>query len=364
MDNLSLLTDFYELTMMQGYFFQCPEEQAVFEVFFRSQPFSGGYTIFAGLEPLLHEIENLSFDSESIDYLASRKIFRDEFLHYLAGFRFRGTIYSMEEGNIVFPGEPLLRIHGSLMETQLLESMVLNFINFQSLIATKTCRIVLSAKNTPVLEFGLRRAQGVNGAISATRAAYIGGAASTSNTLAAKQFSIPTSGTMAHSWVMSFPSELESFQKYVELYPDRPILLVDTFDTLKSGLPNAIQVFGSLKEKSPALMAIRIDSGDLEYLSKKAREMLDRHDLSDVKIFVSSDLDEWIITQLIASGSPIDAWGVGTRLVTGDSNPALSGVYKIVARGREEIFEPKIKISNQSEKITNPGIKNIMRFYD
>ena len=362
--NLSLLTDFYELTMMQGYFFSCPYDHGVFEMFFRRQPFEGGYTVFAGLWPLLEALQNLRFAEEELQYLDSLKTFKKEFIDYLKDFTFQGDIYSVPEGTVVFPYEPIMRVQGNLMEAQLIESMVLNLINFQSLIATKTARIAAIAGDKPVLEFGLRRAQGINGALMSSRAAYIGGASATSNTLAGKTFGIPVSGTMAHSWVMNFNTELEAFRKYVELYPDRSILLVDTFDTLKSGIPNAISVYKELKKKKPSLMGVRIDSGDLEYLSKRARNMLDASGLSEVKVFVSSDLDEWIIHQLIQSGSPIDAWGVGTRLVTGWDDPALTGVYKIVARSSGGVFEPRIKISNQAEKITNPGVKNIIRFYN
>ncbi len=362
--NLSLLTDFYELTMMQGYFFKRVKQEAVFEVFFRKQPFNGGYAVFAGLKPLLEAIEILRFTDDDLDYLKGLNTFKEEFLDYLKDFRFTGDIFSVPEGSVVFPNQPLVRIHGTLMETQVLESLVLNHINFQTLIATKTCRIVCTADGDPVLDFGLRRAQGVDGSLSATRAAYIGGASSTSNTLAGKTLGIPVSGTMAHSWIMSFPTEIEAFRAYCDIYPDSSVLLVDTFDTLKSGIPNAITVFKEIRDKDPQLMAIRIDSGDLEYLSKTARIMLDDNRLHDVKIFVSSDLDEWIINQLKISGAPINAWGVGTRLVTGWSDPALTGVYKIVAKKNGDKFEPSIKISDQSEKITNPGIKNIMRFYD
>lgn len=362
--NHSLLTDLYELTMVQGYFFSCPDDVGVFEMFFRHQPFRGGYTVFAGLWPLLETLQNIQFTDEELNYLGSLKTFKTEFLEMMRNFKFQGDIYSVAEGTVVFPNEPVVRVHGNLMEAQFIESILLNYINFQSLIATKSARIVSIAGNKPILEFGLRRAQGINGAIMASRAAYIGGASATSNTLAGRMFGIPVSGTMAHSWVMNFDTELEAFQKYAELYPDRSVLLVDTFDTLKSGIPNAIAVFKKLKKKKPSLMAVRIDSGDLEYLSKNARKMLDEEGLEEVKIFVSSDLDEWIIRQLINSGSPIDSWGVGTRLVTGWDDPALSGVYKIVAKLRDGGFEPRIKISNQVEKITNPGVKNIMRFYN
>lgn len=362
--NLALLTDLYELTMMQGYYFTHPEEKAVFDMFFRRQPFGGGFTIFAGLDPLIDAILNIKFADEQLEYLDSLKLFKKEFLDYLAKFRFTGDIYAIQEGSVVFPNEPLLRVHSTLIEAQLIESMVLNFLNFQTLIATKTARIVIASNGGAVLEFGLRRAHGVDGSLSATRASFIGGAVATSNVMAGKIFDIPVKGTMAHSWVMSFESELEAFQKYAEMYPDNCILLVDTFDTLKSGIPNAIKVFKKLKTKGIKNFGIRLDSGDLEYLSKEARKMFDRNGLKEVKIYVSNELDEWIINQLIKNKAPIDAWGVGTKLVTGDKDPALTGVYKIVAKKSGNKFEPCIKISNNPEKITNPGIKNIFRFYD
>ncbi len=363
-NSLAMLTDFYELTMMQGYFLKFPGEYGIFEMFYRYQPFNGGYCIFAGLDPLLDAVEDLKFSREDLDYLGSQAIFRKEFLDYISAFSFQGDIHSIKEGSVVFPNEPLIRVSGTLMEVQLIESIVLNFVNFQTLIATKAARIVDIAGEKSVLEFGLRRAQGKDGAISATRAAYIGGANATSNTLAGKLFNIPVSGTMAHSWVMSAGSELEAFRKYAEIYKERCVLLVDTFDTLKSGIPNAIKIFKDLKKENPALMGVRIDSGDLEYLSKEARKMFDNAGLLEVKIFVSSDIDEWIIKQINDSRAPIDAWGVGTRLITGGNDPALSGVYKIVAGKKGSEIRPCIKISNQSEKITNPGIKNIMRFYN
>lgn len=362
-ENYSLLTDFYELTMMQGYFFESRNNEATFEMFFRNQPFDGGYSIFAGLDPLLDAIERIRFSNDDIRYLESQSIFKKEFLAYLSKFSFNGDICSIKEGTVVFPNEPLFRATGSLMETQLLESIVLNFINFQTLIATKTARIADIADGKSIMEFGLRRAQGRDGAISGTRAAYIGGADATSNTLAGKLFNIPVSGTMAHSWVMSSDSELEAFRNYAKIYPEKCVLLVDTFDTLRSGIPNAITVFTELKKKKLTLMAVRIDSGDLEYLSTEARKMFDNAGLLEVKIFVSSDIDEWIIKQINIGGAPIDAWGVGTRLITGGRDPALSGVYKIVAKKTGNNMKPCIKISNQSEKITNPGIKNIMRFF-
>ncbi len=362
--NLALLTDLYELTMMQGYYFYRADEEAVFDLFFRRQPFQSGYTIFAGLEPLIKAVVNLRFTDDDIEYLKSLKIFKTEFLDYLKNFRFTGDIYALKEGSIVFPNEPLIRFHGKLIELQLLESLSLNIINFQSLIATKTARIVNATKGGAVLEFGLRRAQGINGALSATRASFIGGAVATSNVLAGKLYNIPPKGTMAHSWVMSFDSEIESFEKYAQLYPDSCVLLVDTYDTLAKGVPAAIKVLKKLKQKGKTNLGIRLDSGDLEYLSKKAREMLDKEGLEDVKIVVSNELDEYIIEQLVTKGAPIDVWGVGTKLITAPPDASLSGVYKIVAKKKNKNFEPCIKLSNNPEKITNPGIKNILRFYD
>jgi len=362
--SLCLLTDLYELTMMQGYFYTQRDEKGVFEMFYRKQPFGGGYTVFAGLAPLLCELENLRFSDGDLNYLRSLGIFRGEFLEYLKTFAFCGNIFAIKEGTVAFPYEPLVRIHGSLMEAQLVESLVLNFINYQTLIATKAARIAYAAATTPVMEFGLRRAHGINGALSATRAAFIGGASSTSNVLAGKLFGIPVSGTMAHSWVMSFPTELEAFEHYATLYPEKCILLVDTFDTLKSGVPNAIRVFKNMKEKSQGSFGIRIDSGDLEYLSEKARQMLDENGCPDVKIVLSSDLDESIIAQLKERHTPVGFWGVGTKLVTGGGDPALTGVYKIVEKTTLNVSETCMKISDQEDKITNPGIKNIMRFYD
>lgn len=362
--NLALLTDLYELTMMQGYYFKDYNQRAVFDLFFRSNPFEGGFTIFAGLQPAIEAILNLKFTDEEISYLESLKLFKPEFLNYLYKFKFSGNIYAFDEGSIVFPNEPVIRIESNIIECQLIESLLLNFINFQSLIATKAARVYIASKGGIILEFGLRRAQGIDGAISATRAAFIGGASATSNVLAGKILNIPVAGTMAHSWIMKFNSELEAFENYAELYPNNTVLLVDTYDTLKSGIPNAIKVFKKLKEKGIKKFGIRIDSGDLEYLSKEARRMLDEAGLNEAKIYASNELDEYIIEQLIENNSPIDAWGVGTKLVTGDKTSALSGVYKIVAKYENNEPQPCIKISNNPEKITNPGIKNIFRFYD
>ncbi len=362
--NLSLLTDLYELTMMQGYFYESREKRAVFDMFFRKQPFDGGYSVFAGLETLLKSISTLQFNQEEIEYLKSLKIFQRDFLDYLKNFKFTGDIYSVEEGEIVFPNEPLIRIEGKLLEIQLLESLLLNIINFQTLIATKSARVTEAAKGKAVLEFGLRRAQGIDGAISGSRAAFIGGAVATSNVLAGKLFNIPVKGTMAHSWVMSFNSEIEAFEKYSEIYPENSILLVDTYNTLKSGIPNAIKIFKKLRKKGYKNYGIRLDSGDLEYLSKEARKMLDKAGFKEALIIVSNELDEYIINELNNRKAPIDAWGVGTHLITAKGDPSLSGVYKIVAREKNGKLVPTIKISNNPEKISNPGIKNIYRFYD
>jgi len=363
LSNPALLTDLYELTMMQGYFYTDPQKEAVFDMFFRRQPFDGGFSIFAGLDPLLDAIESLRFGAEELDYLDRQHIFRKEFLDTLANFTFRGEIHAVREGSVVFPNEPLLRVHGNIMETQLLETMLLNTVNFQTLIATKSARIKNAAAGDAIMEFGLRRAQGENGAMSGARAAFIGGADAASNVLAGKRYDIPIAGTMAHGWIMNFPTELEAFQAYADLYPENCILLVDTFDTLKSGVPNAITIFKQLQKKGIHKFGIRLDSGDLHYLSKEARAIFGREGVAEAKIVVSNELDEWGITQLKKDNAPIDAWGVGTRLITGDKDPALSGVYKIVARQENGVFIPTIKISDNPEKTTNPGIKNVMRFY-
>ncbi len=366
--NLGLLADFYELSMMQGYFVSNAQERAVFDMFFRRQPFQGGFSVFAGLEDALSYLSNLSFTQEDLSYLEGLGSFRRDFLDFLADFRFRGDVYAMEEGEIVFPNEPLLRVHGSLMESQLVESALLNTLNFQTLIATKAARICLSAQGRPVIEFGLRRAQGVDGALSAARAAFIGGASSTSNTLAGKRYGIPVKGTMAHSWIMSFPNEREAFERYAEIYPDGCILLIDTYDTLGSGIENAIAVGRKLLESGRKGFGVRLDSGDLEYMSKKVRERLDRAGLRDARIVVSNDLDEHIISQLVTRGAPVDVWGVGTQLVTGGGDPALTGVYKISAKQTRSADDPypswipAIKVSNNPEKTTNPAIKQVWRF--
>jgi nicotinate phosphoribosyltransferase len=312
----------------------------------------------------LKSIADFSFEAEDLDYLSEQKVFRKSFLDYLAGFKFQGEIHAMEEGTLVFPNEPLIRVQAPLIEAQLLESLLLNIINFQTLIATKAARIYLASEGGEIFEFGMRRAHGVNGALGATRAAYIGGASGTSNTLAGKIFDIPVKGTMAHSWIMSFESELAAFQKYADVYPDGCILLVDTYDTLKSGLENAIKVGKKLQEQGHDTFGVRLDSGDLEYLSKRVRERLDQAGLKNAKIAVSNELDEGIIHQLLTEQAPIDIWGVGTHLVTAKSDPALTGVYKLMAKEVNGEFVPTIKVSNNPEKISDPGIKQVNRFYN
>jgi nicotinate phosphoribosyltransferase len=350
--------------MMQGYFLHKENPRVVFDMFFRRQPFGGGFSVFAGLESALDLIGSLAFSPDDLDYLGSLAVFRKEFLDYLSDFRFRGDIWSMDEGTLAFPGEPLVRVHASLMEAQLIESVLLAVLNFQTLIATKAARIRLAANGGAVIEFGLRRAQGIDGALSASRAAFIGGATASSNTLAGKRFGIPVRGTMAHSWIMAFASEREAFEKYAEIYPDGAILLIDTYDTLGSGIENAIAVGEKLKKAGHSNFGVRLDSGDLEYLSKLVRTRLDQAGLVDARIIASNELDEHIIHQLITRGAPIDSWGVGTNLVTGGGDPALTGVYKIAAKQVGNEWVPTIKVSNNPEKVTNPGIKQIWRFLD
>jgi nicotinate phosphoribosyltransferase len=360
----ALLTDLYELTMMQGYYLYGRNTDVVFDMFFRKPPFGGGYAVFAGLEPLVRALTKFRFDDEQLSYLSGLGLFKDEFLRFLSTLRFRGDLYAVEEGELVFPGEPLLRVHARMIEAQMIESILLNIINFQTLIATKTARIVEASGDRAVSEFGLRRAQGIDGALSAARAAFVGGAASTSNLLAGKIFGLPVQGTMAHSWVMTFSSEQDAFARYARLYPGHTILLVDTYDTLRQGIPAAIMVFKKLKAAGRKNFGLRLDSGDLEYLSKRARGLLDAAGLKEAKIVASNELDEYIIEELVNKGSPIDIFGVGTKLVTAYDDPALTGIYKLVARKAGKTFVPVIKLSNNPEKTTSPHIKNVMRLYD
>jgi len=355
-----LYTDFYELTMAQGYFY-CGkrEDTATFNYFFRTNPFKGGFTVFAGLQDLLKMISEFTFNSSDIKYLEEQG-FRKEFLDYLSGFRFTGDILSAREGEIMFPNEPVLQVEGNVIECQLIESLLLNILNFESLIATKAFRIKMVTNGKIFSDFGLRRAQGL-GSLHASRAAFIGGASSTSNVMAGKIFGIPVSGTQAHSWVQSFDSELEAFRAYVETHPDNSILLVDTFNTLRSGIPNAITVAHELEQKGKKLLAVRLDSGDLAYLSKKARKMLDDAGLQYVKIIASNQLNEHVVKSLLKDqNASIDAFGIGTELITGKSDGALDGVYKLSGINGQ----PKMKFSENIEKVTLPCKKQVYRCYD
>ena len=365
--DLTLLTDFYELTMMQGYYEKGQNETVIFDVFYRQNPCNGGYAICAGLEQVIEYVKGLNFTYEDVDYLRSLGIFDEEFLHYLSGFHFSGDIYAIPEGSVIFPKEPLLKVVAPIMEAQLVETAILNIINHQSLIATKASRVVFAAAGDGIMEFGLRRAQGPDAGLYGARAAVIGGCVGTSNVLAGKLFDVPVLGTHAHSWIMSFPDEYTAFKAYADLYPDNCTLLVDTYDTLKSGVPNAIRVFQEMRDAGVKLTryGIRLDSGDLAYLSKKARKMLDEAGFEDATIAASNDLDEYLLHDLKIQGAAITSWGVGTNLITSKDCPSFGGVYKLAAiktEGGE--FVPKIKLSENTEKITNPGNKTIYRIYD
>ncbi|MGM0431265.1 MAG: nicotinate phosphoribosyltransferase [Spirochaetota bacterium] len=359
-----LLTDFYEITMMQGYWVTENNPDVIFDMFYRSQPFNNGYAIFAGLDDVLEGVSQLHFSREDLDFLRGTGRFRTDFLTFLESFAFTGSVYAMDEGSVIFPGEPIIRIEAPLIEAQLIESFILNTINFQSLIATKASRVYHASNQGKILEFGLRRAQGPDGARSASRAAYIGGAAATSNTLAGKQLGIPVSGTMAHSWVMAFENELEAFRAFAELYPDHCILLIDTYDTLGSGIEHAITVGKELQQQGKSI-GVRIDSGDLSYLSREVRTRLDAAGLHEATIAASNDLNEDIIQLLVNDLAPIDSWGVGTHLVTGGRQSSMNGVYKLSAKKNADgTYQPSMKVSNNYEKTTNPGIKQVYRFFD
>lgn len=367
MRNLTLLTDLYELTMMQGYFEKQDNEVVVFDVFFRNNPCTSGYSVTAGLEQVIEYIKDLNFSYDDVDYLRGLHIFSEDFLQYLSGYHFTGSIYAIPEGSVVFPKEPLLKVIAPIMEAQLVETAILNIINHQSLIATKASRIVYAAGEGGVMEFGLRRAQGPDAGLYGARAAMIAGCVGTSNVLAGQLFDVPVMGTHAHSWIMSFPDEYTAFKAYADLYPEGCTLLVDTYDTLKSGVPNAIRVFDEMKANgvSPRKLGIRLDSGDLAYLSKKARKMLDDAGHKDAKICASNDLDEYLIHDLKIQGAAIDSWGVGTNLITSKDCPSFGGVYKLAAiQNSDGEFVPKIKLSENTEKITNPGNKTIYRIYE
>ncbi|MCR5116058.1 MAG: nicotinate phosphoribosyltransferase [Lachnospiraceae bacterium] len=366
--NLTLLTDLYELTMMQGYFKNSnANETVIFDAFFRVNPFGGGYSIMAGLEQFIDYIKNLRFEKEDIDYLAGLGIFDKDFLDYLSEFKFTGDIYAIPEGTIIFPREPLVKVVAPIMQAQLVETALLNIINHQSLIATKSARICYAARGDGIMEFGLRRAQGPDAGTYGARAAVIAGCIGTSNVLCGQLFDVPVKGTHAHSWIMSFEDEYTAFKTYAKMYPSACILLVDTYDTLESGVPNAIRVFKEMKEEGVKLSyyGIRLDSGDLAYLSKEARKMLDEAGFTDAVISASNDLDEYLIDSLKTQGCKITSWGVGTHLITAKDNPSFGGVYKLSAiMGKDGKFIPKIKLSENTEKITNPGNKKIYRIYE
>ena len=364
---LTLLTDFYELTMMQGYFKSGENETAIFDMFYRVTPDNSGYAICAGLEQVIDYIKNLHFSYEDVDYLRGLGLFDEDFLHYLSGFHFSGDIYAVAEGSLIFPKEPILKVIAPMMEAQLVETAILNIINHQSLIATKTARVVHAAAGDGVMEFGLRRAQGPDAGLYGARAAMIAGCVGTSNVLAGQQFDVPIMGTHAHSWIMSFSDEYTAFKTYAKLYPNACTLLVDTYDTLKSGVPTAIRVFKELREEGFSLTryGIRLDSGDLAYLSKQARIMLDSAGFPDASITASNDLDEFLIHDLKMQGATINAWGVGTHLITSNRCPSFGGVYKLAAiTDKAGNLVPRIKLSENAEKMTNPGDKTIYRIYN
>jgi len=365
MRNLTMMTDLYQLTMMYGYYRHgMDKNEAVFDLFFRKNRENSAYTVMAGTQSVVEYINNLHFGEDDISYLRSLNLFDEDFLKYLSELRFTGDIYAVPEGTVVFPSEPLVRVKAPIMQAQLVETALLNLVNHQTLIATKASRVVYAAQGDSVLEFGLRRAQGPDAGIYGARAAIIGGCDATSNVLTGQMYDIDVKGTHAHSWVMSFPTELDAFRAYAEIFPDSCMLLVDTYDTLRSGMPNAIKVFDELSAKGHKPVGIRLDSGDLAYLSKQARAMLDEAGYPDAKIFASSDLDESVIRDLKAQGACIDVWGVGTRLITSDGYPALGGVYKLSAEVIDGKMVPKIKLSENPAKMTNPGCKKVLRLYN
>ena len=366
MRNLTLLTDLYQLTMGYGFYkHDKHEEEVVFDLFFRKNALIT-YSIAAGLEQAMEYLLNWRFDEEDIAYLRSLKLFDEGFLEYLRKMKFTGDVYAVKEGTPVFPGEPILTVKAPLIQAQFAETALLNIINHQTLIATKSSKICRATQgNGMVMEFGLRRAQGPDAGINGARAAIIGGCSSTSNVIAGQKFSVPVAGTMAHSWVMDYPTEYEAFRAYANAYPDSCMLLVDTYDTLRSGVPNAIKVFEELKAEGHKPKGIRLDSGDLAYLSKEARKMMDEAGFPEAIICVSGDLDERSINSLLQQGAKIDSWGVGTKLITSEDLPALGGVYKLAAVFDEKgVATPKIKLSDNTAKITNPGFKSLYRLYD
>lgn len=364
--NLTMLCDFYQLTMGNGYFkTRHASRIAYFDVFFRRVPDSGGFAVFAGLEQIIDYIKNLRFSEEDIEFLRGKKIFSEDFLEYLKTFRFEGDIFAVPEGTPVFPNEPLITVRAPSIQAQLIETMLLLLVNHQSLIATKASRIVRAAQGRAISEFGSRRAQGASGAVLGARAAYIGGCSGTACVLTDEQYGVPATGTMAHSWVQMFDSETEAFEEYCRVYPHGAVLLVDTYNVLKSGVPNAIKAFDKiLKPLGARPVGIRLDSGDIAYLSIEARKMLDAAGYPDCKIIASNSLDEYIIADLIAQGAKIDSFGVGERLITASSEPVFGGVYKLAAVEENGVITPKIKISENVVKITNPHYKKIYRIFD
>lgn len=366
MKNKALLTDFYELTMAYSYFKQGRKDEiAYFDVFYRKNPDKAGYALFCGLEQIVDYLLNLRFDEDDIEFLRSKNIFDEEFLTYLRNFKFKGDLYSFKEGSVMFPHEPIMTIRANIIDAQIVETMILIQFNHQSLIATKTNRIVGSARGRKVLEFGARRAHGVDASVYGARAAYIAGVNATSNTILGKLYGMEVSGTMAHSYVQSFDTELDAFRAYCNTFPNNALLLVDSYDTLKSGIPNAITAFKELKSRGYTPLGIRIDSGDLAYLSKQARKMFDEAGLSECKICVSNSLDEYLIKELIIEQeAPIDLFGVGERLICAKSDPVFGGVYKLGAVEKDGVITPKLKISDNVSKMTNPGFKQVYRLYD
>lgn len=364
--NLTMLTDLYQLTMMNGYYNKnIHNDEAVFDVFFRKNVCEGGYTIVCGMEEVIEYIEGLKFTEEDIEYLKSLNLFQEEFIDFLRDFKFTGDIYAVEDGTVMFPGEPILTVKAPLYQAQLIETAILSIVNFMTLIATKASRVCNAAKGDSVLEFGLRRAQGPQAGLYGAKAAIIGGCAGTSNVLTGKLFDVPISGTHAHSWVQKFDTELEAFRAYADLYPDKCLLLIDTYDVLGSGIENAITVFKELKEKGYSPIGVRLDSGDLAYLSREVRKRLDEEGFESAKIVASNDLDEYTITSLKQEGAVIDMWGVGTKLITSFDYPSLGGVYKLAATSdKSGNLVPKIKISENPEKINNPGFKKVVRIYN
>ncbi|MDY4127316.1 nicotinate phosphoribosyltransferase [Peptostreptococcus porci] len=364
--NLTMLTDLYQLTMINGYYKSGNHnDMSVFDVFFRKNVCDGGYTIISGMDEVVEYIQNLKFSDADLEYLRSLNIFDDDFLNFLKNFKFTGDIYSVEDGSIMFPNEPVLTVKAPLYQAQLVETAILSMINFMSLIATKSSRVCNAAKGDAVLEFGLRRAQGPEAGLYGAKAAVVGGCAATSNVLAGKMFDIPVAGTHAHSWVQKFDTELDAFRAYAEIYPDNCLLLIDTYNVLESGVKNAITVFDELREKGYEPVGVRLDSGDLTYLSREVRKILDDAGYPNAKITASNDLDEYMITSLKQEGACIDSWGVGTKLITSYDYPSLGGVYKLAATAsREGELMPKIKISENPEKINNPGYKKVVRIYN